>query len=1191
MSIKRTIITTVVTLALVAMIAPGVAQGVTIEELLAQIAILQQQLLTLQGGTGGTTGTVPSACVGVTFSRNLVVGSTGSDVKCLQAVLNLSATTKVATTGAGSPGAETSYFGPKTLAAVKVYQAEHGWTPANQVGPLTRQALNATLAGGVTPGPGPIIPTGAGLTVQLAYNNPAAGTVILAQGLAPLAKFTFTNGDNAEVKITNLKVNRIGVSLDATLANIYLFNGAKRLTDAASVSSGLITFNDAAGIFTVPAGGSVTITVAADLAASAGQTVGAAINAAASVTTNASSVNGIFPINGNLMTAATATGAGVEFAATTTPSTNTSLTPQNDYVVWQNSVVITTRAVDFTRIAFREIGSVKKTDIQNFRLYVDGVQVGSAVANLDADNGYVTFDLSASPKRLEAGTRVIKLMADIIGGSSLNFKFRVSVSADANFVDTQYNVNTAPTTATTSGSFTVADTTSGVQTISSGTLTFTKKSDSPSGNIVNTASNATLAKFTLTAAGEPVKVESLYVRIIFTNVTGTDDCTASSTVCTTAASMLLRNGMVLANGVQIGSTTAISPIAAGTLFSPGSSLIVVPGSPVTLEVRGDIYDATGTYNDIDATDTLQVRVVAGSSNAQGTVSLASLSTPAASTDGNTLTVKTGGLTLSANPAYTAQSVVAPVTAQKLAMFNLVANTAEAVNITAINVDLDDVSGYASNLYVKYGTKTTDVQPSITSYRKSWSISETLAAGATLPIEVYADISSLAISGDGIATLDIDGTTVSSAVSADSTAVTGQTINFTTGTFAAAFASTPQSQVVRGGQEVEIGRFKFTSSYNAYTIQEIKIDPDKNTSPGTSSNAEDAIVTVSLYEVGGTTPLATESFNNLDTSGSTGGYYFTGLSIPVAASATKTLVVKATLTVPSATAGNSGLRIIPALTYVKYMDPQGTVSTITDSTGDLYEANSTYVYRTVPTITKEALTSTTLINNSAIDLFKFRVTAPSYTVGGITYGDVYIKQFMIDVGWTDGEGATDLLEFESLQLWKDGVDISSSGAGNIVTIQDEDVGVSAESTAGITEGNTKIIIVWDGDNEDTIAAGTSTVYTIRGTPQGFNVLDQATYAGSDSVSFTFNADTADVTFGNTTTDYIGYLNTDSTAQIGSAVSLYTTYTASTSAEAAQMIWSDGSAVAHTAVIGNSSTSTGDWTNSYLLQSLTPQAWTD
>ena len=1185
MSIKRTIITTIVALALVATVAPGVAQGVTIDELLAQIALLQSQLLALQSG-GTTTGTVPAVCAGVTFSRNLTVGSTGSDVKCLQAVLNLSATTKVATTGAGSPGSETSYFGSLTLAAVKVYQSEHGWTPANQVGPLTRSALNATLAGGTTGGGTVIVPTGAGLTVALASNNPAAGTVILAQGLAPLAKFTFTNGDNAEVKVTNFKVNRIGVSLDSTIANVYLFNGATRITDAATVSSGVVTFNDATGLFTVPAGGSVTITVAADLNASAGQTLGVSINATASVTTNASSVKGTFPINGNLMTAATATGAGVEFTATTTPSTNTSLTPQNDYVVWQNSAVITTRAVDFTRIAFKMVGSAKTADLQNFRLYVDGVQVGAAIASLDANN-YVTFDLSGSPKRLEAGSRVIKMLADIIGGSSLNFKFRVSVSADANFVDSQYNVNTAPTTATTSGSFTVADVTSGVQTIASGTLTFTKRTDSPSGNIVNTASNATLAKFTLTAAGERVKVESLYVRIIFTNVSGTiavdDDCAGSSTVCTTAASMLLRNGMLLANGVQIGSTTSISPITAGTLFSPGSSLIVEPGSPVTLEVRGDIYDATGTYNDIDATDTLQARIVAGSSNAQGLVSLSSLSTPAASTDGNILTVKTGGLSLSSNPAYTNQTVVAPLTAQKVGDFNLVANTTEAVNVTAINVTLDEVSSYASNLYVKYGTQTTSVTPSITAAANSWSINYNLPAGTTIPIQVYMDVSSSMTSGTGTVQLDIDGTTASSAVSADSTQVTGQSLSYSSGSFAAAFASTPQTQLARGGQEVEIGRFKFTSSYEAYTIQELKIDPDAATL--TSDNAEDAIVSLSLKD--GSTVLATESFNNIDEDTTddapAGSYYFTGLSVPVPASTSKTLTVVANLTVPSATAGNSGLRIIPALTYFKYMSPQGSVTTTTDAgTTSTYNANSTYVYRTVPTLAKVDLNNSgSIANGQVLDLYKFTVTAPSYTVAGTTYGDVHVKQFKLNLSWSDA-GEPDELELNTLKLYKDGVDITSS-----VTIASED-GASAEGstlTSGVTENDSRIVVTWDGTTEDTISAGSSTSYTINGIAQEFR-LDLGTDVASDSVSLSFNADSADVTFGSATVDFIGYLNVDSPT-VGSILGLFTAAAADADAEDAQFIWSDDSAVAHSA---STTAGTGDWTNGYLLSSLSSETWT-
>jgi len=281
MNIRKSIITAIVSLTLVAMIAPVSVGAVTIAELQAQINALMLQLQALQpSDTGG----VPAACVGLTFTRNLTVGSTGSDVKCLQALMNTSASTQVALSGAGSPGNETSYFGQLTLAAVKKYQAQQGWTPANQVGPLTRAKLNAWLAGGVvvvTPPstgfpPGctsasgyspttgqscatvvvtPPTPAGAGLSVSLASNNPSAGTIVDGQALAPLAALTFTNGDNTEIKVTGFKIKRIGVSADASLTNVYLFNGATRLTDGAAVSSTMVNFNNTAGLFTVPSMG------------------------------------------------------------------------------------------------------------------------------------------------------------------------------------------------------------------------------------------------------------------------------------------------------------------------------------------------------------------------------------------------------------------------------------------------------------------------------------------------------------------------------------------------------------------------------------------------------------------------------------------------------------------------------------------------------------------------------------------------------------------------------------------------------------------------------------------------------------------------------------------------------------------------------------------------------------------------
>src|SRR3989344_6683045 len=84
-----------------------------INSLLATIATLQAQLAGQTGGTGAT------AC---TFTKDLTLGATGTDVQCLQQYLNGTGYT-VATSGAGSPGNETTYFGTRTKAAVSAWQA------------------------------------------------------------------------------------------------------------------------------------------------------------------------------------------------------------------------------------------------------------------------------------------------------------------------------------------------------------------------------------------------------------------------------------------------------------------------------------------------------------------------------------------------------------------------------------------------------------------------------------------------------------------------------------------------------------------------------------------------------------------------------------------------------------------------------------------------------------------------------------------------------------------------------------------------------------------------------------------------------------------------------------------------------------------------------------------------------------
>jgi peptidoglycan hydrolase-like protein with peptidoglycan-binding domain len=88
-----------------------------------------------------TVPTAPVSTTGVSFTRDLKVGSSGADVKKLQQILNTKGFI-IATTGTGSPGKEGTYFGPKTAEALKKFQTSKGIKPVGYVGAVTRKVLN-----------------------------------------------------------------------------------------------------------------------------------------------------------------------------------------------------------------------------------------------------------------------------------------------------------------------------------------------------------------------------------------------------------------------------------------------------------------------------------------------------------------------------------------------------------------------------------------------------------------------------------------------------------------------------------------------------------------------------------------------------------------------------------------------------------------------------------------------------------------------------------------------------------------------------------------------------------------------------------------------------------------------------------------------------------------------------------------
>lgn len=101
----------------------------------------------------------PTMVVSAVFTKSLSLGAVSSDIKRLQQLLNSDPETKIAATGAGSPGNETDRFGLLTKAAVIKFQIKNGIVKtfkdlgAGTFGPKTRAKLKELFGGATSVAP------------------------------------------------------------------------------------------------------------------------------------------------------------------------------------------------------------------------------------------------------------------------------------------------------------------------------------------------------------------------------------------------------------------------------------------------------------------------------------------------------------------------------------------------------------------------------------------------------------------------------------------------------------------------------------------------------------------------------------------------------------------------------------------------------------------------------------------------------------------------------------------------------------------------------------------------------------------------------------------------------------------------------------------------------------------------------
>jgi hypothetical protein len=961
-------------------------------------------------------------------------------------------------------------------------------------------------------GAGGSIGAGTGLTVALASDTPASATVITdttastgnGQANVSFLKVNFTAAADGDVKVTNLKFKRTGISSDTDLDGLYLYDGSTRLTDASSISSNYTTFNNASGLFTVTKGTTKTITLVGDMnyAATSGKTIGFNLVAATDVITNGATVSGSFPMGGNLMSTANATDLGkLAFSANDQPSSNNlSISPALDQEVWKFTMTSTNQELKVEKLRLTAVGSIQLTDLKNFKLQVAGSQFGPTVAAMTTGN-VVEFDLSANPLVIPKGSsKSVSFRADIVNGSTRTFYFSFQNQQDIIVKDTSYNVYIEPYAA---GTFSVIKNTDGdVWYIAAGDLTISRATNSPNTDVAVDATNVTLAIFDFTASGEDIKVQNL---------------NASTTVSSTNSGIL--NGKILVDDVQVGTTKNLSASSAAVNFTFGSTFIVKAGTTAKVKIVGDIKKAAGTS--YSGGETVTVAIATGSSNVQSMTSLNTLSRPSANTNGYTLNITAGALTVSKYSGFGNQTVTAGTNDAKLGSFVVSAGAAEGVAVSAITVDLDTVEYSSSTITRMYlvdhatGLMLGTAKSSLSS-SNSYSVSFNLAASNGKVIDLFGDIKSGANAGTWVANIGADGSglTTSKSVTVATAANTSQTITIGSGSLTTTNGAKPAAAVLIGGSTGNyMAQFTFSASNEAFTIDKLKLKVPNGFATSTTG------VTVKYKDKNGANQQSTQVLAFGSQANATATY--TGLTLYVPANGSANLDVYVDLTTVGTGAGASGAAGAITLEYNEGFNANGdsgTSQTNIGSTGSADLTNNTfYVRKSKPTFAVlDAGTAPTS------KLFRFSVAADSA-------GNIDLKQLAFNI-------VTAGCDITALKLYdQDGTALTTD---SVNPVGDSTSSMNASVLIGSTVGST-------GDNVETIST-TAKIYELKGTVTGFG-------DSGDSITVSFKQDTsAGTTSGALTVGADG------------------AYTANEG-----FVWSDRSASAHT-------TATLDWTNGYLLK---------
>lgn len=1001
---------------------------------------------------------LPTKSCSYSFNTNMKLNSRGTDVMNLQKVLNMFPQTMVAEDGAGSPGMETTKFGPATRSAVNKFQALHlaelGITaPTGNVFAGTRALLNEVCTGSVstnTGSTGSTLPagcsstagfsslTGASCATGVVTTNPGTtvsgpvsvtlassqpmNMVVAGQAAAALGDFVFSG--NGTVK--SVKLMRVGMSDDQTLTNVYLYEGMNRVAGPASISrDGSVIFSSYSGLFTVA--GSKTLTVRGDVKINiSGQTIGFSV-VSLDAGTGATSFNNV---TGPQLTIGSVNLATVAVnSATVYPSAQTINAGSVAQNVWERSISVGVREVKLARAQFKMIGSAPYTSLANVNLTVDGTSV--AQGSVDS-NGYISFALPTAYK-LTTGTHIFKVFADVVGGANRDFYVSLEQVSDLLTEDSQVT----GAYVTLSGTGATSNMVGGIVTVQGGNFVITQDT-SLSGvtTRVSGATNQTLGKWKFTSYGEDVKVLTL----------GFDPLITGNNNNITNVGLYIDGAQVRSNLPAVDGT----PLNYTDL---GTNVLIPAGKVVVVELRGDLV--TSTSSNLVGTTRFNIR--ANSTGAQGMSSQKIAAVP--SSNGQLFTI--GGANVNfAIAAGSADRTVSPNTSNvKIGSFVLQTGSSEGVNVTSFTVALAGTlltNTKLANLTVKDGSTVIGNIIGLPTSSNTFSANVNVPVSTTKTFDVYADIQSGAATGTTTPTVTVSYTGLESRQSTNSSPIAGVKTTANVATIAAngitfVPGSSPVAQLIIGGvSSLQIANFNVrnASTTGGAIIKDITFEVPTNTVSSVTVNGKTASVVgnlATIYGVDLTVPA--------DAS---------GINIPVS-------VALVCVNASAGCAGVSSSTVTLKLKELTYNDGE-TVQ------GPITSGSSTPVHALVaskPTVTMASV-STTGFGPGTVKIGEFTISADAA-------GDIALKQFPITVATSGATSITvsaiELRDSTGASVITDSSTITSSGANSFVlstprkitkgtsetyTVYGTFAGVSgAAGTQSVTFGlGSKALFLWD-----------------------------------------------------------------------------------------------------------------------------------